>query len=57
MLLTVLSVNLKGDSLREHVHPHVRQAGGAVAAQAPAAPAVEPALDEAPARRVSAADV
>jgi peptide/nickel transport system permease protein len=57
MLLTVLAVNLMGDWLRDHLDPKLRQAGGAVTvADSPLAVPVGPAADEAPARRVTAAD-
>jgi peptide/nickel transport system permease protein len=57
MLLTVLAVNLMGDWLRDHLDPRLRQTGGAVTvADSPLAVPVGPAADEAPARRVTAAD-
>jgi peptide/nickel transport system permease protein len=57
MLLTVLAVNLMGDWLRDHLDPKLRQVGRAVLLEAPAAAPLGHAVDEAPARRVVAADV
>jgi peptide/nickel transport system permease protein len=57
MLLTVLAVNLMGDWLRDHLDPKLRQVGRAVVLEAPAAAPLGHAIDEAPARRVVAADV
>jgi len=56
MLLTVLAVNLMGDWLRDHLDPKLRQLGAVKAADSPLAVPVGPAADEAPARRVTAAD-
>jgi peptide/nickel transport system permease protein len=56
MLLTVLAVNLLGDWLRDHLDPKLRQIGAFKAADSPLAVPVGPAADEAPARRVTAAD-
>jgi peptide/nickel transport system permease protein len=56
MLLTVLAVNLMGDWLRDHLDPKLRQAGGAVVAEAPGTPSVDPVIDESPARRITTAD-
>jgi peptide/nickel transport system permease protein len=56
MLLTVLAVNLMGDWLRDHLDPKLRQIGAVTAADSPLAVPVGPAADEAPARRVTAAD-
>jgi peptide/nickel transport system permease protein len=56
MLLTVLAVNLLGDWLRDHLDPKLRQIGAVKMADSPLAVPVGPAADEAPARRVTAAD-
>jgi len=56
MLLTVLAVNLMGDWLRDHLDPRLRQIGAVKVADSPLAVPVGPAADEAPARRVTAAD-
>ena len=56
MLLTVLAVNLMGDWLRDHLDPRLRQTGAVTVADSPLAVPVGPAADEAPARRVTAAD-
>ena len=57
MLLTVLAVNLMGDWLRDHLDPKLRQAGRAVVLESPSAASIAHAVDEAPARKVVAADV
>ena len=56
MLLTVLAVNLMGDWLRDHLDPRLRQIGAVKIADSPLAVPVGPAADEAPTRRVTAAD-
>jgi len=56
MLLTVLAVNLMGDWLRDHLDPRLRQIGAVKVADSPLAVPVGPAADEAPTRRVTAAD-
>src|SRR5207245_10923122 len=54
MVLTVLSVNLLGDWLRDHLDPKLRQLGRAAVLEAPAAASVGPAVDEAPVRGAAA---
>jgi len=54
MVLTVLSVNLMGDWLRDHLDPKLRQLGRAAVLEAPAAASVGPAVDEAPVRGAAA---
>src|SRR2546427_375151 len=53
MVLTVLSVNLMGDWLRDHLDPKLRQLGRAAVLEAPAAASVGPA-DAAPVRGAAA---
>ena len=53
MVLTVLSVNLLGDWLRDHLDPKLRQLGRAAVLEAPAAASVGP-VDEAPVRGAAA---
>jgi peptide/nickel transport system permease protein len=50
MVLTVLSVNLLGDWLRDHLDPKLRQLGRAAVLEAPAAASVGSPVDEAPVR-------
>ena len=57
MLLTVLAVNLMGDWLRDHLDPKLRQTVGVTVADAPAAEPVPAAIDDAPARRTTTADI
>ena len=57
MLLTVLAVNLMGDWLRDHLDPKLRQAVGVTVADAPAAEPVPAAIDDAPPRRTTPADI
>ena len=54
MVLTVLSVNLMGDWLRDHLDPKLRQLGRAAVLEAPVAASVGPAVDEAPVRGAAA---
>src|SRR5712664_374365 len=54
MVLTVLSVNLMGDWLRDHLDPKLRQLGRAAVLEAPALATVGPAVDEAPVRGAAA---
>jgi peptide/nickel transport system permease protein len=54
MVLTVLSVNLMGDWLRDHLDPKLRQLGRAVVLEAPAAASLGPTVDEAPVRGAAA---
>ena len=54
MVLTVLSVNLMGDWLRDHLDPKLRQLGRAAVLEAPVAASVGPAVDEAPVRSAAA---
>jgi len=54
MVLTVLSVNLMGDWLRDHLDPKLRQLGRATVLEAPAAASVGPTVDEAPVRGAAA---
>jgi len=54
MVLTVLSVNLMGDWLRDHLDPKLRQLGRAAVLEAPAAASLGPTVDEAPVRGAAA---
>src|SRR3989442_106749 len=54
MVLTVLSVNLMGDWLRDHLDPKLRQLGRAAVLEAPAAASGGPTVDEAPVRGAAA---
>jgi peptide/nickel transport system permease protein len=55
MVLTVLSVNLMGDWLRDHLDPKLRQLGSrATVLEAPTAAAIGPAVDEAAGRGAAA---
>jgi peptide/nickel transport system permease protein len=55
MVLTVLSVNLMGDWLRDHLDPKLRQLGSrATVLEAPTAAAIGPTVDEAAGRGAAA---
>ena len=54
MVLTVLSVNLLGDWLRDHLDPKLRQLGRAAVLEAPAAASVGSPVDETPVRGAAA---
>jgi peptide/nickel transport system permease protein len=54
MVLTVLSVNLLGDWLRDHLDPKLRQLGRAAVLEAPAAASVGSPVDGAPVRGAAA---
>ena len=54
MVLTVLSVNLMGDWLRDHLDPKLRQLGRAAVLEAPAAASLGPTVDEVPVRGAAA---